>query len=136
MAASLPEGVAKDLILQVFIIHVPHVKFFYVQYGKGKIMNLTGSFTFQGLRQIRIGCKLQEVAAKYQSEGFLCVYITCAGTDAQKLIDLLEDMFGELGPDDVDPEQLELKVTQVLRQEATTSEEAAIETAHGQIPAD
>ena len=45
-------------------------------------------------------------------------------------------MFGELDPDDVDPEQLESKVTKVLRQEAATGEEAAIKTAHGQIPAD
>ena len=58
------------------------------------------------------------------------------GTEAQKLINLLEDMFGELDPDDVDPEQLESKVTKVLRQEAATSKEAAIKTAHGQIPAD
>ena len=58
------------------------------------------------------------------------------GTEAQKLINLLEDMFRELDPDDVDPEQLESKVTKVLRQEAATSEEAAIKTAHGQIPAD
>ena len=45
-------------------------------------------------------------------------------------------MLGELDPDDVDPEQLESKVTKVLRQEAATSEQAAIKTAHGQIPAD
>ena len=45
-------------------------------------------------------------------------------------------MFRELDPDDVDPEQLESKVTKVLRQEAATSEEAAIKTTHDQIPAD
>ena len=37
------------------------------------------------------------------------------GTEAQNLIDLLENMFGELDPDDVDPEQLESKVTKVLQ---------------------
>ena len=36
----------------------------------------------------------------------------------------------------MNPKQLESKVTKVLRQEAATSEEAAIKTAHGQIPAD
>ena len=45
-------------------------------------------------------------------------------------------MFGELDPEDVDPKQLESKVTKVLRQEAATSEKAAIKNAHGQIPAD
>ena len=36
----------------------------------------------------------------------------------------------------MDLEKLESKVTKVLRQEAVTREEAAIKTAHGQIPAD
>ena len=91
---------------------------------------------FYGLHQIHIGCKLQEAAAKYQSEGFVCIYITCMGTEAKKLIDLLEDLFRELDPDNMNPEQLESKVTKVLRQEAATSKEATIKTAHGQILAD
>ena len=45
-------------------------------------------------------------------------------------------MFSELDPDDVDPKQLESKVTKVLRQEAAISKETAMETAHGQIPTD
>ena len=93
-------------------------------------------FVFQGLRRIRIGCKLQEVAAKYQSKGFSCIYIACAGTNAQRLIDLLETMFGDLDLENVDPEQLESATTKVLRQEAAKNEEAAVTVAHGPILAD
>ena len=45
-------------------------------------------------------------------------------------------MFGELDPDDVDPAQLESKITQQLREEATTSEETATTATHGPMPPD
>ena len=76
------------------------------------------SHILQGLRHIQIGCKLQEATAKYQSEGFSCIYIACTGTDTQKLIDLLETMFGDLDLEDTDPEQLESDTTKALGQEA------------------
>ena len=73
---------------------------------------------------------------KYQSKGFSCIYIACVGTDTQKLIDLLETMFGDLDPEDVDPEQLESKTTKALRQEAAKAEETAVTAMHGPILAD
>ena len=92
------------------------------------------SHLLQGLRHIQIGCKLQEAAVKYQSEGFSHIYIACVGTDTQKLIDLLETMIGDLDLKDTDPKQLESDVTKALRQEAAKAEEAAVSTTHGPIP--
>ena len=71
---------------------------------------------------------------KYQGEGFSHIYITCTGTDTQKLTDLLKTMFGDLDLKDMDPEQLESDTTKALRQEAAKAEEAAVSTTHGPIP--
>ena len=77
-----------------------------------------------------MGCKLQEVAAKYQYEGFSRIYIACAGTDMQKLIDLLETMFGEMDIEDIDLSEMEKETTRDLRKEAEVAEAAstAVET--------
>ena len=45
-------------------------------------------------------------------------------------------MFGDLDPEDVDPEQLETETTKALRQQATEAEEAAIAAEHGPLPSD
>ena len=58
-----------------------------------------------------MGCKLQEVAAKYQYEGFSRIYIACTGTNMQKLIDLLETMFGEMNIEDIDLSEMETDTT-------------------------
>ena len=60
----------------------------------------------------------------------------CAGTKMQKLVDLLETMFGDLDPEDVNPEQLETDAIKALHQKATAAEEAAISAEHGSIPID
>ena len=77
-----------------------------------------------------MGCKLQEVAAKYQYEGFSRIYIACAGTDMQKLIDLLETMFGEMDIEDIDLSEMEPETTRDLHKEAEVAEAAstAVET--------
>ena len=77
-----------------------------------------------------MGCKLQEVASKYQYEGFSRIYVVCAGTNTQKLIDLLETMFGDMDIDDINLSELEVETTRNLRKEAETAEAAstAIET--------
>ena len=67
--------------------------------------------------------------AKYQSEGFERIYLACAGTNMQKLVDLLKTLFGE--PEDIDPEQLETETTKTLHQQATEAEEAAMKAEHG-----
>ena len=100
-AATLPEEAAKDLILQV-------TYYFYSSHQSSQFKSLfiflviIHFFFFffyiyiQGICRIQMGCKLQEAAAKYQYEGFSRIYIACAGMDTQKLIDLLETMFGEM----------------------------------------
>ena len=97
---------------------------------------MISSISPQGLRRIHIGCKLQETAARYQSEGFSHIYNACAGTNTQNLIDLLETIFGELDLEDVNLEQLESETTKTLRQEVMKAKEAAVTMAHGPIPAD
>ena len=72
-----------------------------------------------------MGCKLQEVAAKYQYEGFSRIYIACAGTNMQKLIDLLETMFGEMDIEDIDLSEMETDTTRELRKEAEAAEAAS-----------
>ena len=67
------------------------------------------------------------MAARYQSEGFSCIYIACAGSNTQKLIDLLETMFGDLDIKESD-------ATKALCQEAAKAEEASVTAEHGPIP--
>ena len=72
-----------------------------------------------------MGCKLQEAAAKYQYEGSSRIYIACDGTDTQKLIDLLETMFGEVDIEDIDLSEMETETTRDLRKEAEAVEAAS-----------
>ena len=59
--------------------------------------------------------RLQEAATKYQYEGFSRIYVACTGTNMQKLINLLETMFGDMDIDDIDLSKLEMETTQNLR---------------------
>ena len=77
---------------------------------------------------------MQEAAAKYQGEGFTRIYIACAGRDTQKLIDLLETMFGNM--DEPELQEFEGSVTRALRAEAAAAEEASVAKEEGSIPAD
>ena len=74
------------------------------------------------------------MAARYQQEGFSQVYIPLAGTNTQKFINLLEDMFGDLDLEDLDPEELETTATKTLHQAVAQAEEASISQEHGPIP--
>ena len=71
---------------------------------------------------------MQEAAARYQEEGFSWIYVACAGTNTQKLIDLLETMF------EPDLEGLESETMKEMREEATTAEKADIAATEGPIP--
>ena len=56
-----------------------------------------------------MGSKLQEAAVKYNYEGWTWLYVACAGTDTQRLIDMLEAMlrYGpEIDIEDLDTETL------------------------------
>ena len=60
----------------------------------------------------------------------------CTGTNAQKFVDLLESMFGDVDIDDLDPQQLETKSIQAMCEEARQAEEASMSKEHGPIPKD
>ena len=76
------------------------------------------------------------MVARYQSEGFGWIYIACTGTNTQKFIDLLESMFGDVNIDGLDPQQLETKSIQTMREEASQAEEASVSKEHGPISGD
>ena len=90
----------------------------------------------QGIQQIQIGCRLQEATAKYQGEGFQCIYIALAGSNTQKFIDLLESMFGDADIEDLDPENLEMSKVKDLCQAAAQAKEASVSKEHGPILSD
>ena len=59
-----------------------------------------------------------------------------AGTNTQKFINLLKDMFGDLDLEDLDPEELETTVMKDPHQAVAQAEEASVSKEHGPIPAD
>ena len=75
---------------------------------------------------------MQEAAARYQEEGFSWVYVACAGTNTQNLIDLLETMFGD--QDEPNLEGLESETMKEMQKEATAAEKADIAATEGPIP--
>ena len=64
------------------------------------------------------------------------MYIACDGTNTQKLIDLLETMFGDLNIKDLELEQLKFNTTNALCREASKAEEASVMAEHGPILTD
>ena len=64
------------------------------------------------------------------------MYIACAGTNTQRLIDMLESMFGDVDEDNMDPQQLETEETKAQHHKAARAEEASISQEHGAIPED
>ena len=69
---------------------------------------------------------------RYQEKGFSRVFMACTGTNTQKLIDLLETMFGD--QDEPDLEGLESETMKEMWEEATTAEKANIAVTAGPIP--
>ena len=62
---------------------------------------------------------MQEAVVRYQEEGFSWVYMACTGTNTQKLINLLETMFGD--QDEPSLEGLESETMKEMQEEATTA---------------
>ena len=75
---------------------------------------------------------MQEAAVRYQEEGFSQIYVACTGTNTQKLIDLLETMFGD--QDEPDLEGLESETMKEMREEETAAKKADIAATEGPIP--
>ena len=135
-AATLPEEAAKDLVLQVNLALLTAMLIIKHHHNSNRylifIVIIHFFFSFflyiQEIRRIQIGCKLQEAASKYQYEGFSRIYIACTSMNTQKLIDLLETMFGDMDMDDINISKLEAETTQNLHKEAETAEAASITT--------
>ena len=58
-------------------------------------------FSFQSLRQIRIGAKLQEIASKRMYEGWTTIYYAIGGANVGYLRELMTALFGEVEEDEV-----------------------------------
>ena len=83
------------------------------------------SIPFQGFWCIHIGSKLQETAGKYNYEGWTHIYIACAGTDTQRLIDMLEAMFG-------DSPKIDIKDTETVQEMWAKAQKAKADVAQKQ----
>ena len=68
---------------------------------------------------------MQEVVARYQEEGFSHIYMACASTNTQRLIDLFQNMFGDL--DEPDLEELETDTMKGLHEQVAAVEKADVE---------
>ena len=83
------------------------------------------SYSSQGLHHIRIGYKLQEVVARYQSEGWSRVYFALAGTDTHILVDMWSELFGEptqLEPVEFDTLPVKHQCMQGMKEETKNTE--------------
>ena len=71
-----------------------------------------------------MGSKLQEATAHYNYEGWTRMYVACAGTDTQKLVNMLEGMFGD--GEEIEIEDLDSESIQKLWAEADEAEKEAM----------
>ena len=70
-------------------------------------MPLIFSFFLQGIRQIRIGTKLQEVGSQHQYEGWTFLHYAMAGADMSYLWDMCSELIGEIEKDELVPGQFD-----------------------------
>ena len=118
----LDETIRKEFILQVCFISIDYVAIVFISL---KFYDPESPYYHpQGLRRLCIGSKLQEAAGHYNYEGWTRVYVACAGTDTQKLVNMLESMFGD--GEDIEIEDLDSDDIQKLRAEADKVEEEAM----------
>lgn len=75
---------------------------------------------------------MRAAAARYQEEGVSRIYLACAGSNTQRLINILEDTFGEV--DEPDLEDLETQVVTQKREQAADAEEEDVVVTGGTIP--
>ena len=65
------------------------------------------SFHLQGIRQIHIGTKLQEVGSQCQYKGWTFLYYAMAGTNMSYLQDMCSKLFREIKEDELVPGQFD-----------------------------
>ena len=70
-------------------------------------MSLIFSFPLQGIRQIWIGTKLQEVGSWHQYEGWTFLPFAMAGADMSYLWDMCSKLFGAIKEDELVPGQFD-----------------------------
>ena len=118
----LDETIRKEFILQVCFTTIDYVAIIFINL---KFYDSESHYYHpQGLRRLRIGSKPQEAAGHYNYEGWTRMYVACAGTDTQKLVNMLESMFGD--GEDIEIEDLDSDDIQKLRAEAYKAEEEAM----------
>ena len=68
------------------------------EFGEGESLppQATKEFILQSLHHMCIGAKLNEAAAKYTYEGATNMYVGCTGLDAEVVINMFCELFGEV----------------------------------------
>ena len=79
-------------------------------------------FFLQGIRQIQIGTKLQEVGSWCQYEGWTFLHYAMAGADMSYLWDMRSKLFGEIKEDELVPGQFDSPPTKKLHTEVEKEE--------------
>ena len=87
---------------------------------------------FQGIRQIRIGTKLQEVGSQHQYEGWTYLHYAMAGANMSYLWEMCSKLFGEIEEDELVPGQFDSPPAKKLHVEAE-KEETKVGEASGLI---
>ena len=77
--------------------------------------------------------KYKRWGLSYQEEGFSHIYMACTSANTQRLIDLFENMFGDL--DEPDLEESETDTMKGLPEQVADAEKADVEVTEGPIPA-
>ena len=79
-------------------------------------------FSLQGIRQIWIGTKLQEVGSQCQYEGWTFLHYAMAGANMSYLRDMCSKLFGEIEEDELVPGQFNSPPTKKLCTEVEQEE--------------
>ena len=85
-------------------------------------MPLIFSFFLQGIKQIRISTKLQEVGSQHQYEGWTFLHYAMAGANMSYLWDMCSELFREIEEDEVMLGQFDSPPTKKLQVEAEKEE--------------
>ena len=92
-------------------------------------MPLILSFPLQGIRQIQIGTKLQEVGSWHQYEGWTFLHFAMAGANMSYLQDMCSELFRMIEEDELVPGQFNSPPTKRLHAEVEKEETKVGETA-------
>ena len=85
-------------------------------------MSLIFSFPLQGIRQIQIGTKLQEVGSQHQYEGWTFLHFAMAGANMSYLWDMCSELFGAIKEDELVPGQFDSPPAKRLQAEVEKEE--------------